>query len=515
MPQILTCPCGKRLRVPDGATGVARCPACQAQIPIPAVKLAAPPPVAEAPKPPPPKPAPPPPPAPPAKKAFSLDEAVRSADKSTRARPAPPPPPSDRRPKSGDADDRPRRPKPEDEPDDRPRRKPPADDAGDEDAAPARTTNPLPLLLGGCAVFLLFGCLGGVAAYYLYPRKTDTAPTKQAGDGTDRPGGGVTAAPKEFKGHEDMVHALAFAPDGTLLVSASRDKTLRVWDVADGDQRAVVPHPAGPVWNAAWTADGRVVTTSGDGKAAGSLTWIEPATGAVARTTEADKKNAGPVRALAVSPDGRKLAWLNGPKIEVISARVNDPPTPLGTYGFNVYDTLHAAFTPDGRKVLLTSNSGTQVWTWETPGANNKAAIRGAKYTTQDTTGVRVAGGGLYAVSTTRGVISILDPTTLDLVENVRDLPSSGAFGVAASPDGKHIASAMETGVRVFDPKTRQEVGRFAAPAGTKFQATCVAYSPDGTKVAAGGGFTVFDNPRNFSIYMWDVAAMSPAPAKK
>ena len=69
--------------------------------------------------------------------------------------------------------------------------------------------------------------------------------------------------------------------------------------------------------------------------------------------------------------------------------------------------------------------------------------------------------------------------------------------------------------MRVFDPKNRQEVGRFAAPPGVKFQATSVAYSPDGGKIAAGGGFTVFDNPRNFTIFLWDAAAMTPPPAKK
>src|SRR4051794_9346665 len=52
MSMILTCACGKKLRVPDGATGSARCPACRARIPIPAA-------AAEAEPPPPPRPRPP------------------------------------------------------------------------------------------------------------------------------------------------------------------------------------------------------------------------------------------------------------------------------------------------------------------------------------------------------------------------------------------------------------------------------------------------------------------------
>ncbi len=38
-----------------------------------------------------------------------------------------------------------------------------------------------------------------------------------------------------FFGHADMVHAIAFGPGGKTLVSAGRDHTLRLWDVAKGE----------------------------------------------------------------------------------------------------------------------------------------------------------------------------------------------------------------------------------------------------------------------------------------
>jgi hypothetical protein len=80
------------------------------------------------------------------------------------------------------------------------------------------------------------------------------------------------------------------------------------------------------------------------------------------------------------------------------------------------------------------------------------------------------------------------------------------------APDGKAFASAVGDGVRFFDPATRQEVGRVTAPAGPRIQFTSVAISPDGSKVAAGGGFSPLDNPRNFGIVLWDVATMTPPP---
>ena len=37
-----------------------------------------------------------------------------------------------------------------------------------------------------------------------------------------------------FKGHRGDVHSVAFAPDGTRVLSGSKDKTVMLWDTATG-----------------------------------------------------------------------------------------------------------------------------------------------------------------------------------------------------------------------------------------------------------------------------------------
>ena len=45
----------------------------------------------------------------------------------------------------------------------------------------------------------------------------------------------------ELRGHESYVHAVAFSPDGTRLASGSGDSTVRIWDTISPSVRAQSP----------------------------------------------------------------------------------------------------------------------------------------------------------------------------------------------------------------------------------------------------------------------------------
>jgi RNA polymerase sigma factor (sigma-70 family) len=143
------------------------------------------------------------------------------------------------------------------------------------------------------------------------------------------------------------VGALAFAPDGKTLAGAAQDRTVRVWGVATGRELARMTCNASPRGCVGFAADGRTLAVRDDD---GTAHLFDPVTGQE-RCRFALKES---VHTMAFAPDGRWLAWGEGPAevcvwdvaAERVVCRLRGHQGWVGAL----------AFSPDGR--TLASGSG-------------------------------------------------------------------------------------------------------------------------------------------------------------
>lgn len=70
-----------------------------------------------------------------------------------------------------------------------------------------------------------------------------------------------------FRGHVGAVYQCSFSADSRLLVSASKDTTLKVWDVRTGKLSTDLPGHKDEVFAVDWSPDGQKVGSGGKDKA--------------------------------------------------------------------------------------------------------------------------------------------------------------------------------------------------------------------------------------------------------
>lgn len=118
----------------------------------------------------------------------------------------------------------------------------------------------LTLIAGGTAAIIV----GGGAAYLYLHNATSTPPTPTTTVTTTRTTTTSTSKAIVLTGHHDVVTGVSWSPDGTLLVSTSRDGTARIWSAANWQTTALYSGHLAAVLTAAWRPDGLLLASGGE-----------------------------------------------------------------------------------------------------------------------------------------------------------------------------------------------------------------------------------------------------------
>ncbi len=107
--------------------------------------------------------------------------------------------------------------------------------------------------------------------------------------------------------HGDAVNSASFSPDGKRVVTASRDKTARVWDAETGKPVGEAMTHGDAVNSASFSPDGKRVVTASEDKTA--RVW-DAETGKP--VGEAMTHTGSSVNSASFSPDGKRVVTASG-----------------------------------------------------------------------------------------------------------------------------------------------------------------------------------------------------------
>ncbi len=278
-------------------------------------------------------------------------------------------------------------------------------------------------------------------------------------------------------GHSQTVWQLAFTPDGKMLVSASNDGSINLWDPMTGKKlHGVRPDYPHYLVRFAFALGGKALVVRGLDRFS---TW-DLATGKELHSRE---NNPLAMRDWAhdfeVSPDGRLLAWAPGRKI-----RLADIATGKELEGFDDNIPRGLAFSPDGKllaQVKEDGGSGTgrcTVFFWD---LDSRRVQQNLPVSCLSFPRVRfLADSRVLATEDDAGV------RFWDVASGKELRRIAGRRWVGFSPDDKRIIVGTVTGqvLYVHDTASGQELYSLREPRGW---GTRAAFSPDGRVLVLAG----------------------------
>ncbi|MFS8117617.1 MAG: protein kinase domain-containing protein, partial [Microcoleus sp.] len=276
---------------------------------------------------------------------------------------------------------------------------------------------------------------------------------------------------KNFAQHSDAVGSVAFSPDGLMLASGSKDKTIQIWDLATGKSIRTFAGDSSTVWSVTFDSSGtKLATGTGFWRV---MLW-DLNTGQATRILD----HTASVWSVALSPDGQLIASGSGDK----TTKISDATT--GSLIYNLPDhtdfVYSVAFTPDG-KSLVSASKDKKITIVDVATGKLLKTLEGHG---DQVRSVAVSPDGKTIVSGSYDEsIKIWNLETGDLIRSIKG-HSDDIVSVAISPDGKFIASgSKDKTIKLWDFDTGELLNTLT---GHTDEVYVVTFSPDGKTIASG-----------------------------
>jgi WD40 repeat protein len=294
--------------------------------------------------------------------------------------------------------------------------------------------------------------------------------------------------------HPASIVDVAFSPDGQRLAGGSSDKTIRVWDAQTGRVLFTISGHTARVDAVTFSPDGTYLASGCEDQTV--RVW-EAATGQEVACHKGHKDH-DRIGGVAFSPDGQWLASASTDATVKVWRATTDPRAyALAGHGRMIAEVK---VSPDGQTLASASDDGT-IRTWDLASHRQVLSIpahdAGVESVTFSPDGKCLASGGkdrlvkVWDVKTGTELLSLSGHT-------------APVTSVAFSPDGTRLASASGTydqkvfnliagEAKLWDARTGKELHVLS---GDGHGVSCVAFSPDGQRLACGG---------DKQVTVWDV----------
>ena len=305
----------------------------------------------------------------------------------------------------------------------------------------------------------------------------------------------TTALEQVLTGHAGWVRSVAVTADGARAVSGGDDGTVRVWDLATGQQQAELTGHDGRVRSVAVTADGARAVSGGDD---GTVRVWDLATG----QQQAELTGHDGQVLVGGGHRGRGQGGQRRPTDGTV--RVWDLATGQQQAKLTGHDgpVWSVAVTADGARAVSGGDDGT-VRVWDLATGQQQAKLTGHDGPVRS---VAVTADGARAVSGgDDGTVRVWDLATGQQQAKLTG-HDGRVWSVAVTADGTRAVSGGDDGtVRVWDLATGQQQAKLTGHDGLVWS---VAVTADGARAVSGGD--------DGTVRVWDLAtgqqqASSPA----